>query len=355
MKLDLNDTRTRVVGSIAGVAAIGAGVVASRYAVRKWRTLAEEAAYGALPARRTLTVTSVDGVELHVEEAGAADAPLTVVFAHSYMLESAEWHFQRMSLDSRARLVFYDQRCHGRSATCEPDALSVHLLGEDLKAVLDAVAPAGPVVLVGHSMGGIAVLALADAYPEIFGERVVGVALISTSTGQLDTLTLGLPRIVAHPIRAALPPLTKRWPTLVEAARRSGVEMRYLLTHVYSFGTRVDPGLVAFMDRMLSDMRLDLTTSFWPMFFEHDKADALPVLGRVPVVVVTGERDRIIPPAHSQAVAAVVPTARLVVVPRAGHMVNLERPVPVDNALHDLLDRVEAARQFAATTETPDR
>ena len=71
----------------------------------------------------------------------------------------------------------------------------------------------------------------------------------------------------------------------------------------------------------------------------------LPVLGRVPVTVVGAEHDRLTPVAHAHRLAELIgPSAELVVVPGAGHSVNLTRPEPVDEAFGRLLDRVAARR-----------
>ena len=50
--------------------------------------------------------------------------------------------------------------------------------------------PEGPIVLVGHSMGGMTIMALADAHPELFGDQVLGVALLSTSAGEVGSAGL---------------------------------------------------------------------------------------------------------------------------------------------------------------------
>ena len=106
---------------------------------------------------------------------GSADAPVTVVFVHGYCLRMESWHFQRRQLERRwgaaVRMVFYDQRGHGRSGTPSVASCTIGQLGRDLDAVLRSVAPDGPVVLVGHSMGGMTILALARQRPELFGSN----------------------------------------------------------------------------------------------------------------------------------------------------------------------------------------
>jgi len=302
---------------------------------------AAEEPYGDLPADRSYRVRATDGVELWVEEVGPADAPLTVVLVHGFMLELASWHFQRLALAGPdVRLVLYDQRCHGASQSSPADGLSVSQLGRDLVSVLEKAAPTGPVVLVGHSMGGIAVQSLVEDFPELLTDRIVGVALINSSAGQLEKVTFGLPRPLLHPLRVALPPLAQQVPAVLELARRTGGGARVVLTQLYSFGSRVDPALVAFMDEMLSRVRIDVVTAFWPMFLGHSKADALPRLAGIPTVVVVGEADRIIPPEHSEVIGSLVPGSTLTVVPEAGHMVILERPDAVNAVLASLLASV---------------
>jgi pimeloyl-ACP methyl ester carboxylesterase len=93
---------------------------------------------------------------------------------------------------------------------------------------------------------------------------------------------------------------------------------------------------------MLEETPLPVTTAFYATFVDHDETAALGVLGRVPVTVLVGSSDRLTPAAHSRRIAAGVGSAaELVVVPGAGHSVNLTRPEVVDGALLALLDRVE--------------
>lgn len=93
---------------------------------------------------------------LHVEVDGARDAPLTVVFVHGCGASLSEWRHQRAALAPHARLVLFDQRGHGRSGWAHPRQSTVDQLGEDLRAVLRDHAGDRPVVLVSHSLGGMA-------------------------------------------------------------------------------------------------------------------------------------------------------------------------------------------------------
>ncbi|MCW2535657.1 MAG: putative hydrolase or acyltransferase of alpha/beta superfamily, partial [Modestobacter sp.] len=144
----------------------------------------------ALVQRQTVAVTTTDGARLHATVEGPDDAPVTLVLAHGWTLAQAAWDDVAAELAGRVaagglRLVRYDQRGHGRSTWGSAEQVSIDLLGEDLAGVLDETTPTGPIVLAGHSMGGMTIMCLAAAHPDLFGPRVRGVALIDTSAGDL--------------------------------------------------------------------------------------------------------------------------------------------------------------------------
>ena len=343
-----------LLGAALGVVATGAavGLAAERYAVGRTRLRpdpdAREPFFG-LPADRTRRVVSGDGVPLHVEEVGPPEAPLTVVFVHGYTQEMAVWHYQRqaMAADNPGRLVFYDQRSHGRSGRGRPESATIDQLGRDLRTVLDAVAPRGQVVLVGHSMGGMTIMALADAHPELFGPRVVAVALIGTSTGRLADLTFGLPAAVLPVTRRVMPWVTRgmrRKPRPFERGRRVGTDLAFLLTRFGGFGDRdVSPSLVQFVEQMAARTPVDVIAEFYDTFTTHDKLDAIGVLRDVETLVLVGSKDLVTPVEHSEAIAGALAGAQLVVVEGAGHMVALERPALVTLQLRALIGRATRA------------
>ena len=292
------------------------------------------------------TVRTDDGVDLHAEVDGRPDAPLTVLLTHGFTARLGEWDDQRAALRRRARLVLWDHRGHGRSARGGRRTATIDRTGRDLGEVLDATTPSGPVVLAGHSMGGMSVMALARQRPELFGTRVVGVFLLATSAGGL--LTGGLVgRLVALARRLGLLAVYLRWlewtAPVLERFRRRGTALGRWYTRRYLFGRDdADPATVRRVQDMLEETPLQVTTAFYASFVDHDETAALEVLARVPVTVLVGTHDRLTPAAHSRRMVRVLgPGADLVVVPGAGHSVNITRPDVVDGALLALLDRVE--------------
>ena len=346
--------RKGLLGAAVGVVAVGAaaGLAAERYAIGRTRLRPDPHArepFFELPADRTRTVTADDGVRLHVEEVGPERAALTVVFVHGYTQEMAVWHYQRQALaaDNPGRLVFYDQRSHGRSGRGAPESATIDQLGRDLRTVLDEVVPHGPIVLVGHSMGGMTIMALADAHPELFGTRIVGVALIGTSTGKLADLTFGLPTLVRPLSRRVLPYLTRGMraqPRHFERGRRAGTDLAFLLTRFGGFGDRdVSPAVVQFVEAMGARTPVDVIAEFYDTFTTHDKLAALDVLRDVETLILVGSKDLLTPVDHSRAMAEALPNAHLVVVEGAGHMVALERPALVTLQLRALVGRATRA------------
>jgi len=95
------------------------------------------------------------------------------------------------------RVLRYDHRGHGGSAASPRGTANIDQLGDDLAALLRERVPTGKIVLVGHSIGGMSIMALAERHPELVAERVSGVAFVATSSGGLGNLTLGLPKPLA--------------------------------------------------------------------------------------------------------------------------------------------------------------
>lgn len=292
-------------------------------------------------------VRTDDGLLLHVEEDGDPTAALTVVFSHGFTAQLGEFTLQREALRSRARLVFYDQRGHGRSPLGDPRNATMEQLGRDLAAVIAQRVPTGPVVLLGHSMGGMTLMTFARQYPDVVRDRVAGAFLLATSAGEL--VSDGLVGLYVKVGKALhLLPLWLRvlrlLAPLAERTRRRGTTAGRIFIERYLFGCDdADPATVKTVQNMLEATPLTTTAAFYPTFISHDERDSLPVLAQVPVTVLVGSCDRLTPEKHSRAMMGQLGRdARLVVVPGAGHSVNITRQDVVDDAIVALLDRARS-------------
>ena len=297
-------------------------------------------------------VTTPDGVRLHTEveelpvdgsaSPAGPDDDLTLVLVHGYALSLDCWHFQRLHFRNKIRMVLYDQRSHGRSGRSAGELCRVPQLAEDLLQVLDEVVGAGPVVLVGHSMGGMTIMRLALTHPELFGTRIRGVALFSTAAGEMADYSpiRGLPgrtfgRIV-QPTMAAL----NRIPEVVERGRTAGSDLSFVFTKKGSYGSDVPPGYVEFMNQMLGQTPMSVISDFYPAFAELDEYEAFHVLANVETAVIGGEDDAITPISHTDKIIELLPGADVRRLPDCGHMGIIEHHQIFNGVLADLITRV---------------
>lgn len=347
----MNKKRAGLIGAAVGTVGVGVGaaVAVRHYAVGRVSLRPDPDAnepFGGLRGEPT-TVEASDGTPLHVEVDGPDDAPLTVLFCHGYTLNQDSYHYQRRELrrEDGLRLVFWDQRSHGRSGRSDAAHANIDQTGDDLYTVLRATTrPDQPVVLVGHSMGGMTVMALADRHPELFGDQIRAVALINTSSGGLAELTLGLPMAFGKVFKVTVPGVVRglgKRSGLVESGRRLGVDVAFFVTRRIAFADkRVSPTVVDFLEQMIRATPIGVIADFYPSIAEHDKRAALKVFAKVPTLVVVGDEDRLTPAAHGREIAAEIPDAELVEIEDGGHVVMLEHPGPVTSALHRLIARL---------------
>lgn len=356
--------RTRIIGSVAGAMGVAAAGGAAIGLLRQQRQISRRAGeavpFGTLRSR-TNSVFTDDNVRLHVEvdeveEPGPAGAarlfrrrgatpPVTVVFVHGFCLNLDSWHFQRAAYRGLVRSVYFDHRSHGRSGHSDREHATFEELGRDLVHVLDAVAPEGPVVLIGHSMGGMAIVALAEEFPEMIGDRVVGVGLISTTAGGLDPSRILLPMLPARlsggVARRAVRGL-RRGHRAVDVFRRAGRGIATVFVDRYSFGTEVPRGYVEFVDEMLSATPFEVVGEFFPHFESLDKFDCVEALGRIPTSIICGTADKVTSIGHSRKLHSRIPGSRLLECEGAGHMVMLECNDVVNAELDQLISAATA-------------
>ncbi|GLY00882.1 MULTISPECIES: alpha/beta hydrolase [Actinoplanes] len=343
-----------VFGAAVGVAAAG---LATAFAVERVLVRRSvnapgdpytEEPFGEQVFDEELTVTAADGTDMHVEivePAEANDKP-TIVFVHGFALDMGTFYFQRKLLTERGdqRLVFYDQPGHGRSGRLQSGTYDIAALGRSLAAVLDEVVPDGHIILVGHSMGGMTIMAFAEQYPEWFGNRVTGVVLISTSAGLVDKTQLGITNLVA---RASAPffPLWDKAAHLgggtIDRARIASSDLAWLLTRRYGFGEpKPSPTLVTFVETMNSRTSVETLTKYLHTLYTHNRFPALSALRGVPVLVIVGTRDYLTPVTHSEEILRHLPEAELLKIDNSGHVVMLEKADEVNAALLPFLEKI---------------
>lgn len=269
--------------------------------------------------------TTPDGVGLHVEESGPADAQVTVVMAHGWTLDARTWEPVARRLGPEVRVLRYDHRGHGRSAAVDPATMTIDQLADDLAALLADRAPDGPLVLAGHSMGGMTMMALADRHPGLVAERVAGAAFVATASGGLSDRLFGLgPDALDRVHRAEL---------RLYASRRWGSR-----AHLSALPALLDPGIrwlllgehpardaVRVTTRTIADCRPSTLSGFRPTLDAHDRDAALAAYATIPSAILAGARDRLTPLRAARRIHEGLPSAELTIFPGAGHMLPVER------------------------------
>ncbi|MEV5837377.1 alpha/beta hydrolase [Nocardia sp. NPDC052112] len=340
-----------VVGALAGAHAlrrVGARVL--------WPARTDEYRdenFDLLDEDRSGAVLTEDGVRLATRECGPPDAPVTVIFVHGFCNTMESYHFQRRDLEKRwgtsARLVFFDLRGHGRSGTPTAGSCTVAQLGRDLAAVIEATAPTGPVVLVGHSLGGMAVLAAAAQFPELFAARVIGVGLLSTAAAEVTSA--GIAQLLRNPAVDGFRLAVHTAPALVQVGRNTVRQVITPILHVSSFHGPVSPTLSRFTTLMIDRTPVETIVKFLKAIELHDESAALPTLAGLPVLVLGGAHDVVIPFRNSRALARELPDSELFRLEDAAHMAHLQFPDIVNAALDRLLVRAGVIEDTPSTAE----
>ena len=341
-------------GLVAGLLALAAGSVAAgielehRFITRTLKAQPDEDEPFFSLRSVGPDVATPDGVVLHTEvDEVAAGAPgtaedLTLVFVHGYALSLDCWHFQRKHYRGRIRQVLYDQRSHGRSTRSAPELCRVPQLAADLAQVIDEVAGDGPLVLVGHSMGGMTIMHLAQSHPDYFLSRVKGVALFSTSAGEMADYSPipGIPGKAFSRIAKPLLTTLNRAPTLIERGRKAGSDIGYVVTRRMAFGSDVPVSYVEFMSEMLGETSLEVVADYYPGFSEVDEFAAFEVLSTVETAVIGGEDDLITPVNYTERIIELLPGADVRRLPECGHMGIIEHADIFNEVLDGLIERV---------------
>lgn len=288
----------------------------------------EDVAPGATVTTRT--VTTEDGARVHVVDHSPADhneGLPTVVLAHGWGLDHSTWDRVVRGIQARhaVRVVTYDQPGHGRSTLGRGRRPSVRDLGATLRQVVAEVVPAGRLVLGGHSMGGMTVMAYAGAYPGELHRRTTGALLVAT-TPELASLRRPIPgEGMLMGLQAALPfavPSVPMTPRMVRAN---------------VFGRSAHRADVAEVTRILNRTRARTTGRYFSALMGHDEIASLDMLVGIPTVVMAGERDRLTPAKWSRRYHERLPGAVLDVVEGAGHMLTYEATDRVVDHLEGLL------------------
>jgi pimeloyl-ACP methyl ester carboxylesterase len=262
----------------------------------------------------------INGVNISFDRSGSG-VPLLLI--HGYPLNRTLWQHQLKGLGDLTNLIIPDLRGHGESDTgsqtgWENLGYPMELLADDCCALLDHLHIKQPVVVGGLSMGGY----VAFAFYRKFTQRVAGLILAATRAGE-DTTEGKTNRDKA-----------------AELARQSGPSAiaESMLPKMMSPKTyQTKPKLVDQVLRMMQTISIaGIVGDLMGMKTRLDSTPMLPQIN-IPVLILHGADDQLIPLQEAQAMHAALPNANLHIIPDAGHLIPLEQPDITNQAFRNYL------------------
>lgn len=253
---------------------------------------------------------------------GGSGAPL--VLAHAFPFGAEMWRDDATALAGDVRVIAPSMRGFGATPLGASPQVTVDSMADDLAAVLDEMEVRAPVVVGGLSMGGHVALAFVRRHPN----RVRGVVLADTRA-EPDSDEARANREVA---------IAK-----VEGGDLAGF-VDGMLPKVLGRSTQEEkPALVT---KVRAAMMASLPEAvIRTLRALRDRPDARPGLTSitVPALVIVGEEDALMPPSVAQDLKEGLPDAELCIVPKAGHLSNLENPEAFRAALRAFVGRLGRA------------
>jgi|GEM_PF-411429 len=278
-----------------------------------------------------------DGTQLYIECFGKTDG-VPIILTHGWGLDSREWLLVRRELENRFRVIVWDLPGLGRSKGPDTKDWSLAKLATDLRAVMNFVGEQ-PVVLAGHSIGGMIILTYCQIFPEEVDARIAGIVLGQTTyKNPVETTSMAwLYRAIQKPV---LEPLCYLMIGLAPVA--------WLMNWwSYCSGSVHQTNHKKFFSLAESREQLGFISKYsvqsWPAviargllgMFRFNSESILPAIG-VPTVVVNGDRDSTCLPSASKRMVDLIPAARAISLQNAEHGGVFEFHKRFAEAIHEL-------------------
>jgi pimeloyl-ACP methyl ester carboxylesterase len=277
-----------------------------------------------------------DGTVVAISDTGPVGAAQVVVLVHGWTMDHTTWddvvpelHREHADL----RVIAYDSRGHGWSDAGPKGTSTIDQFADDLAEVITGYLGEDGrrnIVIAGHSLGGPVLMSFAERHPTLLKERVAGLAMVATSAAGLGQDIFGLSGRLTAPALLLQPVIT--WPLALSRARINLHHPQLLAPFLRHGFFGVGGATKRNRQRMAAQVGRShpaTTAALVGEMAHHDRLHSLGELAGTPTVVLAGTKDGLCPMAHSRAMAEALPGAELVVYPKAGHMLNYERPAEV--------------------------
>jgi 3-oxoadipate enol-lactonase len=262
--------------------------------------------------------TTLNSIDLSATNVGSGP-PL--VFLHGFPFSRDAWRKQGDAFQSSYHVIVPDLRGFGKSES-QPGPTTMAQYAADVHALLLRLTT-GPVVLIGHSMGGYVALAFVRQFPELLS----GLVLVSTKAGQDTPEAAAGRRATAERVKnVGVGVVVDAMGPKILAAGNQDTKMAHEVRELMS--SSKPEGVIGALLGMA------------------ERPDSTPSLAniRIPALVITGADDAVIPPAESEKLVQGIRGAELKVIPHAGHLVAFERPDEFNRLLSDWLSRTASGK-----------
>lgn len=250
------------------------------------------------------------------EGPGEKATGVPILFIHGFPLNHQIWSSQIQTLSTTHRVIAPDVRGHGKSEAT-PGPYKMEQMADDVKALIDT-RRCGPVMLIGHSMGGYITFAFLRHYPKL----VAGLGLVCTRPG------------------ADTPEGKTNRENLAQRVEKEGsiavvdaMFPKMLSSTTYGEQLELSDGI---RQMMLATPVAGIAGASRGMALRADSSDLLSSI-KVPTLIITGANDQLIPPKESENMAKQISNATLHIVPGAGHLPSAEKPGEFNRALREFL------------------
>jgi len=244
-------------------------------------------------------------VDLFFEEIGQGTP---IVFLHGFPLDHTTWQPVARLLKDEARCILPDLRGHGKSPVIGKEA-TIQLMAEDVTRLMDKL-EIPQAIIVGHSMGGYVTLQLAHSFPD----RISGLGLVATRSEPDE------PEKAAARLQSREDVLINGTSTLVESMAARLTDDQSILPELRKVMEKTHPEGVAMAQ--------------FAMIHRKDATDWLSQI-TLPVVVIAGARDNIIPEETMRRMALLLCSGKYYSSPTASHMIPIEDALLVAHALEE--------------------
>ena len=263
------------------------------------------------------------------EESTALGQP--VVLLHGVTLQWWVWGAQFNKLGPQHRVLAWDMRGHGES-TVGSEGMTMEAIAQDLAELLEHF-DLNDAIVVGHSMGGMALGAFCADHLDAAHDRVAGLMFLASSAA-----TMAIPALTGGAVGVlqllASTKLDLRQPNPQRLWRNNNLSVVLVR---WAFGRHPTAKAVEQVRLMLADSNPAIAQDAGRAIAAHDVVADLQHV-RIPTLVVVGDRDRLTPPAHAEILLAAIPDSQLRLLPDIGHQVMQEDP----DALHRLIEELAA-------------